>query len=128
MKQSGMVLIVVMLFLTIISVLVISILTSSILETKLSGYYKNKIQSFYQAESLLAQYERNIIADKMPAAARIIDATSICGAIFYLVTAQANYLGAKTKLQSTLIKLDPTINCQSKTNINSGRQSLLEII
>jgi len=122
--EKGMVLVMVLLFLSVISLLAINLLNTSLLETKMSGYYQNKSKSFYQAENYLAQSEQAILAGEKIANAEIID-TDVCGVTFYRVFASAEHNSAQSKLQSTLAKIDDLSHCDPKPNVREGRQSFL---
>lgn len=124
--EKGMVLLVVMLFLSIISLLALNLLDASLLETKMSSYYQDRIQAFYKAENLLEQYERGILNGEKVVSAEMID-DSICGAVFYRVAANATYHEIESKLQSFFVKIGDTTRCDQKPNITEGRQAFLVV-
>lgn len=116
---------IVMLFLTMMSLFALYLFNTSLLETKMTNYYQNKIQAFYKAETLLIQYEYEVLSGKNIVSAELIDSTSSCGVVFYRIIAEAEYNGARSKLQSTLAKLDSSIHCDLKPKVTNGRQSFL---
>lgn len=121
---KGFALIIVMLFLSILSLLAFSVLEVSLLENKMSVFYKNKIESFYLAEKHLLQAEQQIQDAKNPTndniRFRIIN-TDICkGAIVYHLIATADYRAARSVLHSTFIKVHDISQCDLGL---SGRQS-----
>jgi Tfp pilus assembly protein PilX len=124
--EQGMVLVMVILFLSVVSLLALNLLNASLLETKMSSYYQNKAQAFYQAENYLTQSEQAILRGEQIANAEIIDA-DVCGVTFYRVFANAECHGAWGKLQSTLAKIDDLSHCEPKPNIKQGRQSFLVV-
>ena len=126
-KENGFVLVLMMLFLLVLSLLAFSVLNNSLLESKMIGFYQNKIKSFYAAEKLLAQKEDLILAgseDRNIYDFKFRD-PKICGVIFYRITASVSYNGAKSKLQSTIAKVGDVKGCDLKPNIVSGRQAFL---
>lgn len=127
-KAGGMVLVITMLFLLVISFLALNLLNTGLLETKMSGYSKNKALAFYEAEKNLEHLEQEII-DRKIAGVEIDKITSNdgCCAIFYRVTASAEYKGAQSELQSTFVKITGTNPCDLKKDIKPGRQSFLII-
>ena len=121
-KQTGMIFIVVMLFVFILSLLTMSELESTLLETKMSNYDSNKMQTFYRAENLLIQYEQKIAQGEKTASAEIID-NDICGITFYRITVAEKRNGASSILQSTFAKIGDITHCDPKPIIQQGRQS-----
>jgi Tfp pilus assembly protein PilX len=124
--EKGMVLIVVILFLSVVSLLALNLLNTSLLETKMSNYYQNKARTFYQAENYLIQSEQAILRGEQIANAEIIDA-GICGVTFYRVFAEAKYNAVHSKLQSTLAKINDLSICNPKPMVKQGRQSFLVV-
>lgn len=120
-SETGMVLVVVMLFLLIISLLAINLLNASWLETKMSGYYQNKMQAFYEAEIDLKKHEQEIRIGEETDNAKITGTDYACGVIFYRVTASA----ASSTLQSTYAVFTNMSHCA--TDIKPGRQSFLVV-
>jgi Tfp pilus assembly protein PilX len=126
--EKGMVLLVVMLFLSIVSLLAIELLNTSLLETKMSNSYRDKVYAFYEAEKRLKRYEREIVEHGNTENAKIIDDRSVCGAVFYHVVASAKVNGAQSKLQSTFAKNIDSAYCDEPKPITKpGRQSFLVI-
>lgn len=115
-----------MLFLLVLSLLAFSVLNITLLENKMCVFYQNKIKSFYIAEKNLLQAEKKILAGAVVVDnnIRVID-SSVCGVIFYRLTASASFKGAKTSLQSTFAKLGDDRRCDSKPSVTPGRQSFL---
>ena len=126
MLEKGMVLVVTMLFLLVISFLALSLLNTSLLETKMSGYSKDKVLAFYKAENNLERFEQEIIDGIAGIEIDKITGSDGCRAIFYRVTANAEYNGAQSELQSTFVKITSTNPCDLK-KITPGRQSFLII-
>ena len=126
-SERGFVLVLMMLFLLVLSLLAFSVLDNSLLESKIIIYYQNKIKSFYAAEKLLVQKEKQIIAgseDTNIYDLKFID-PEICGVTFYRISARANCNGAQSKLQSILAKVGDVKDCSVKPNITHGRQAFL---
>ena len=109
----------------------IGLININVLEVKLGNYYQDSIQAFYQAENLLTQYEQQILnmthkEDTHTENIKILDDSSICGVIFYQITAKTIFHKAQIELQSTLAMINNKINCEPKpVNITPGRQSFL---
>ena len=127
-KEKGMALVVVMLFLSIISFIASSLLNTSLLEIKMSNYYNNKAHAFYMAENILEKYEQEILNNEItsPEITEIRDA-NVCGAFFYKIIATAKYNHVVSMLQSSFAKIIPTDSCAKIPNIKPGRQSFLVI-
>lgn len=122
--SAGFILIVVMLFLSILSLLTFGLLEGNLLENKMSEFYHSKVQSFYLAEKYLLQAEQQILnGEGVTSAVIALVDDSNCGVKIYFLTATANYQKAKTILRSTLAKIGDTNACISKPNITSGRQA-----
>ncbi len=119
-SSGGFILVMVMLFLSILSLLALSVLEVNLLENKMSAFYYDQVKSFYMAEEYLLQAERQMLEGQNTNGV-VID--KMCGATIYLLTATASYRGAKTVLCSTVAKVDDGNNCNPKPNITSGRQA-----
>jgi Tfp pilus assembly protein PilX len=119
-NSSGFILVVVMLFLSILSLLALSVLEVNLLENKTSVFYYDQVKSFYMAEESLLQKEQQIFAGQDTSGVAIDE---MCGVTIYLLTATASYRSAKTILCSTVAKVDDSKNCNPKPNIASGRQA-----
>lgn len=130
-NNSGFILIVAMLFLSILSLLAFSMLEVNLLENKMSAFFQDKVQSFYQAEEYLSQAEEQINAGGLPANANVSfnDITSSisgvpCEVIFYRLKATANHRGTESVLWSTFLKVrGDTRGCNSRSKVVTGRQS-----
>ncbi len=85
------------------------------------------MQAFHAAENLLLQHEREVLSGSEINTTTIIDDDSICGIIFYRVTASTKNHGVVSELQSVIAKLDNTKKCDVRSNIVQGRQSFLVI-
>jgi Tfp pilus assembly protein PilX len=127
-SEKGMVLVIVMLFLSVVSFLALTLLNTSLLETKMSTYYQNKTQAFYKAEDTLEKREQEILSGKItsPEITEIKNA-NVCGATFYRITASAEYNKAQSKLQSSFVKIVKPDGCVPKSSIKPGRQAFLII-
>lgn len=129
-NKDGFILVMMLLFLSILSLLAFSILNITLLENKINGFYQDKIKSFYLAEDNLLRAERAILQrGEVNLDVAGVEVAKIaqgeCGEAFYRLTVTANYRGAKSVLQSVLVKINDAGNCLASRKITSGRQSFL---
>lgn len=120
--QSGMVLVLVMLFLLVLTLIVTSGLSIVIMETKMSKNFVSYVTLMQAAENKLSQYEQKLVQSGKAPGSEIIS-TDLCNVTIYRVTASVIQGTASCELQSTFAKVGDTSRCEPKPNIVQGRQS-----
>jgi Tfp pilus assembly protein PilX len=130
-SDDGFVLVIVMLFLSILSLLALGILEINLLENKMSAFFQDKVNSFYQAEEYLLQAEMEMRAGNLPANDVNIKITKIgsgifgvlCEVNFYRLRAKASCRGIDSVLWSTFLKVGDIAGCSPEFDLITGRQS-----
>jgi hypothetical protein len=124
-RESGFILVTTMLFLLVLNLLAFSALEVGLLESKMSSFYRDKVESFYKAENKLLQLEGELGGDQELDNIKVID-TNICGVTFYRLSVNSKYRSAKTCLEAIFAKIDETKICDPKLDKSiAGRQSFL---
>lgn len=124
-NESGVILISVLVFLTILSCVILSALEISLLETKMAKYSEEEWQAYYAAQTKLVAEEKTIFTGNLGRDVALIDNHSICGVAFYKVNVSATVNTAVRHLMSTVAKVDTSANCNPKPVLKKGRQSFV---
>ncbi|MBU0744105.1 MAG: hypothetical protein KKE11_01870 [Gammaproteobacteria bacterium] len=127
-NTRGYILVVMMVFLSILSMLALGMLNLGLLESKMDGFSQDKIKSFYIAENYLLRARQQIVfgGEVTNATVEKIDADE-CGVTFYRLTSKGNYRGAESVLQSTIAKLHEGSACDEKLRLTAKGQSFVII-
>lgn len=125
-NAKGFVLVTVLLFVFILSLLALTLSQVSLMETKMSGYYQEKILSLVDAENKLIKDEGILATGQIPREAILITDT-VCGVKFYRLTAAGKFGATKSVVQSTFVKIGDVSHCDPKPKIKAGRQSWKEL-
>ena len=125
-RESGFVLVVSLLFLLVLNLLAFSVLEVGLLESKMSSFYRYKVESFYKAEGKLLQLEKKLGGEQKLDGVEIVDDKSICGVTFYRIKIISKHRGTKTCLEGTFAKIDKEKICDPVPSEDiAGRHSFL---
>jgi Tfp pilus assembly protein PilX len=123
-NNLGIILVSTMLFLLLLTLLAINALQTALLETKMSANFKDNIATLHKAEKKLQHKEFLLQQGITPLPPEItLISTDICGINFYRIKVHCD----KEILQSTYAVIGDISSCDSKLNIQPGRQSWVSL-
>ena len=123
MRESGFILITVLLFTLMLSLIITALVRISLMESKMSDYYQTKVLSLIDGENKLIKDEADLAAGKVPRDAELIP-DKTCGVKFYRIKV-VNQKSVASGLSSTYAKLVDASHCGQKPKIKEGRKSFI---